>query len=96
MKPVARQAVEGTTPTIHIVHRTYRDRAGKAKVSKTWYAEWCVDGQRRARGGARLRVFRGGSFNTPAAAARSANRSRAMPTRRRGLLGLRPARSITE
>ncbi|MCZ6652156.1 MAG: bifunctional serine/threonine-protein kinase/formylglycine-generating enzyme family protein [Planctomycetota bacterium] len=70
--------------------------------------EWCRDGhgsyeksvakghgERRAKG-ARLRVFRGGSFSTPAAAARSANRSRAMPTRRRGFLGLRPARVITE
>ena len=46
MKLVARQAVEGTTPTIHIGHRTYRDRAGKMKASKTWYAEWCSDGQR--------------------------------------------------
>ena len=33
-------------PTIYIGHRTYRDRAGKTKVSKTWSAEWCVDSQR--------------------------------------------------
>ena len=46
MKLVARQAVEGTMPIIYIGHRTYRDRAGKTKASKTWYAEWCAEGQR--------------------------------------------------
>ena len=44
MKMTDRTAVEGTTPTIYIGHRTYRDkRTGKVMVSKTWYAEYCRD-----------------------------------------------------
>jgi hypothetical protein len=38
MKLVAREPVEGTTPTIYIGHRTYRDRrSGRQRVSKKWY-----------------------------------------------------------
>lgn len=44
MKLIDRQAVEGTTPTIYIGHRVYKDKqTGKTKVSKKWYAEYCVD-----------------------------------------------------
>lgn len=47
MKLVGRQPVEGTTPTVYIGHRTYRDRhTRRQKVSKTWYAEYCLDAQR--------------------------------------------------
>ncbi len=47
MKLVGRHAVEGTEPTIYIGHRPYRDqRTGKARVSKTWYAEYCLEAKR--------------------------------------------------
>lgn len=44
MKLVDRQPVEGTSPTIYIGHRPYRDKkTGRVKVSRTWYAEYCVE-----------------------------------------------------
>jgi integrase len=47
MKLAGRHAVEGTEPTIYIGHRPYRDqRTGKARVSKTWYAEYCLEAKR--------------------------------------------------
>lgn len=47
MKLVGRQPVEGTTPTVYIGHRTYRDRhTRRQKISKTWYAEYCLEAQR--------------------------------------------------
>ena len=47
MKLVGRQPVEGTIPTVYIGHRTYRDRhTGRQKVSRTWYAEFCLDALR--------------------------------------------------
>lgn len=47
MKLVDRQAVEGTTPTIYVGHRPYRDpRTGAEKVSRRWYAEYCREGRR--------------------------------------------------
>jgi len=47
MKLVGRHAVEGTEPTIYIGHRPYRDRrTGKACVTKTWYAEYCLEARR--------------------------------------------------
>lgn len=47
MKLVGRQAIEGTEPTIYIGHRTYRDRrTGKQAVTKTWYAEYCLEARR--------------------------------------------------
>lgn len=47
MKLIGRQPVEGTTPTVYIGHRTYRDRyTRRQKVSKTWYAEYCLEAQR--------------------------------------------------
>ncbi len=47
MKLVGRHAVEGTEPKIYIGHRTYRDRrTGKACVTKSWYAEYCLEARR--------------------------------------------------
>ena len=47
MKLVGRHAVEGTEPTIYIGHRPYRDRrTGKTIVTRTWYAEYCLEAQR--------------------------------------------------
>jgi hypothetical protein len=44
MKMVDRVAVEGTRPTIHIGHRTYRaKKTGKIRVSSLWYAEYCIN-----------------------------------------------------
>jgi formylglycine-generating enzyme required for sulfatase activity len=66
--------------------------------------EWCLDEYGpyevdprpgdglRLHGGARYRVGRGGSFNDPAAFARSALRSLFSPVVRAILLGVRPAR----
>ncbi len=48
MKLVGRHAVEGTEPTIYIGHRTYHhQRNGKVCVTKTWYAEYCLEARRR-------------------------------------------------
>jgi hypothetical protein len=48
MKLVDRQSVEGTTPTVYIGHRPYRDpKSGREKISRTWYCEYCQDGQRQ-------------------------------------------------
>ena len=48
MKLEARQHVEGTSPTIHIGHRVYLDRrTGQPKVSRPWYAEYCLLGKQR-------------------------------------------------
>ena len=48
MKLVDRQPVPGTMPTIYIGHRPYRDKqTGRQKVSRRWYAEYCLDGQRK-------------------------------------------------
>jgi len=39
-----RQHVEGTAnPAIHIGKRRFRDKAGRSRLTKTWWAEWCVD-----------------------------------------------------
>src|SRR5438874_5393896 len=42
MKLIDRHPVEATTPTIYIGHREYKKRDGRRYVSRTWYAEWCV------------------------------------------------------
>lgn len=48
MKLIDRQAVEGTEPVIYIGHRPYKDKeTGKQRISRTWYAEYCLDGRRR-------------------------------------------------
>ncbi len=70
--------------------------------------EWCRDiyggydrdvepgnGLRKVTG-ARYRVYRGGSYSDPAAYARSAVRNNPVPGSRRSILGVRPARVITE
>ncbi len=72
-------------------------------------SEWCRDwngsyelpvnpgdGERPVpQGGARYRAIRGGSFDSPAEDARSANRYNNPPEIRDYYLGLRPARVIT-
>ncbi|MEQ8765052.1 MAG: SUMF1/EgtB/PvdO family nonheme iron enzyme [Planctomycetota bacterium] len=70
--------------------------------------EWCLDGYGdyeiafragdglRSIDGARNRVFRGGSFSSPAVLARSANRYDNTPDYRVNALGVRPARVITD
>jgi formylglycine-generating enzyme required for sulfatase activity len=58
--------------------------------------EWCeTEHELEYEPGDRLRVFRGGCFFDSARSARSAYRSGARPGSRRGLLGFRPARSVT-
>lgn len=48
MKLVDRQLVEATVPKVYIGHRTYVDRrTGQPRISRTWYAEYCVDGRQR-------------------------------------------------
>jgi len=48
VKLIDRQPVEGTTPPIYIGHRTYRDpKTRKEEVSRTWYCEYCLHGERR-------------------------------------------------
>jgi hypothetical protein len=43
MKLIDRQAVEGTMPVIYIGHRVYRKSNGHRYVSRTWYAEYCMN-----------------------------------------------------
>ena len=46
-KLIDRQPVEGTTPTICIGKRTYHGPDGAVKVSRKWYAEYCVDSRQQ-------------------------------------------------
>ena len=75
-------------------------------IGNVW--EWCQDvygsydrnvepghGLRKF-AGARLRVYRGGSFGNTATYARSARRGYGSPGSHRDFLGVRPARVITE
>ena len=47
MKLLDRQPVEGTSPVIYIGHREYRKKDGRRYVSRTWYAEWCIQAKHR-------------------------------------------------
>jgi hypothetical protein len=43
-----RRPVEGTSPTIYIGHRQYKDKNGSIKVSKQWFCEFTHQGVKRS------------------------------------------------
>lgn len=46
MKLLERELVTGTEPKVYIGRRVYRDRLGMARVTRTYFAEYCVYGRR--------------------------------------------------
>jgi site-specific recombinase XerD len=49
MKMADRHNVEGTSPSVTIGHRIFRDRQGRETSSSVWHAEYWLDGRQRSK-----------------------------------------------